>query len=154
MRREDILALLRIQKADQEIEFLERRLSRIRRERKELEDKRKSLLREEEELLEQESELERKLRQLRETLSHEEALLERTEQKMLTVKRDYEYRALLREKAHHEDSVLKLLYQIEDLERRISDIREIKKQRIPGIKGRRLRWLWNEGSRCAFFPLD
>jgi len=130
MRREEILRLLRIQEIDQEIERLERHLRKVREERERREKELDEVHGEEASLEREEAELTGKLRRLREKLSEEEDLLEKTERKMLAVRKDHEYRTLLREKARHEDTILKLFYEIEDLERRISNFREKAERRL------------------------
>ncbi len=143
MRREEILKLLKIQEIDQEIERLERYLRKVREEREKRERELAGVREEETSLERKEAELTGKLRSLRERLSEEEDLLEKTERRMLAVRKDHEYRALLREKAKHEDTILKLFYEIEDLERRISEFREEAERRHPLLR-RRARELREE----------
>ena len=143
MRREEILRLLKIQEIDQEIERLERYLRKVREERERRERELAGVREEETSLERKEAELTGKLRSLRERLSEEEDLLEKTERRMLAVRKDHEYRALLREKAKHEDTILKLFYEIEDLERRISEFREEAERRHPLLR-RRARELREE----------
>ncbi len=143
MRREEILRLLKIQEIDQEIERLERYLRKVQEERERRERELAGVREEETSLERKEAELTGKLRSLRERLSEEEDLLEKTERRMLAVRKDHEYRALLREKAKHEDTILKLFYEIEDLERKISEFREEAERRHPLLR-RRARELREE----------
>ncbi len=131
-----MLTLLKLQEMDREVERLERRLARIGEERNQLREELEKLTEERENLREREEEMTRRLRTLRESLAVEEDLLEKTERKMLTVRKEHEYRALLREKAKHEDNILKMFYEIEELEKDLSRFRGELDRRLPSIDRR------------------
>ncbi len=131
-----ILPLLRLQETDQEIERIERRLRKI-------EEERKALLKELEEaegrLSELENSVEKKrkeLKELKEKIEEEERALENTERKLTRVRKDVEYKALLREKSKHEDNILKMSYELDDISGELESLKEEVSREKPKLERR------------------
>ncbi len=136
MRKEDIKPLLDLQEIDEEIDRLERRLKNIERERKDFEEELSMLRRELEELRTKKEYLLSKRKELREEIEREEEMLARTEERMTMVKKDIEYKTLLREKSKHEDNILKKSYELDELEEELKELEDKIKEEEPKIEKR------------------
>ena len=136
MKREDVVPLLGIQEIDQEIDRILKRLRKIGEERD-------SLLKELGDLQERKAQLQRELEELRSKIKEttgrieeEENLLEKAEAKLRMVRRDVEYKAVLREKSKHEDNILKMSYELDELKERLLALEEKVEAEIPRIEKR------------------
>ena len=136
MRKEDIKPLLELQEVDEEIERVERRIRSIEEDRSRLEEKLSKLREELKDLLSRRDELISRRKQIKEEIEAEEEMLAKTEKKMSMVRKDVEYKALLKEKAKHEDNILKKSYELDELNGKIKDIEDKLKEAEPRIKRR------------------
>jgi predicted nucleic acid-binding Zn-ribbon protein len=143
MEKEKLLPLLALQETDQEIGRIEVRLKKIGEERNQLKEELTSARRRLDELQSAVGELERRIRDLRERIEDEERLLEGTEKKLRMVRKDVEYKALLREKSKHEDNILKMSYQLDDLEEELKRAKEVLDREKPKVE-RRLKEIKEE----------
>lgn len=134
MDREKVAPLLRLQETDQEIERIFRRLGRIEEERQNLIKRLSDLEGELKSLEEEVNILQREIRVKKDAIKEEERLLDRAEQKLRLVRKDIEYKALLREKSKHEDNILKMSYELDDLEKALHEATKKLNSRKPSIE--------------------
>jgi len=121
VKKEELISVLKIQEIDQKLKDLERHLKKLEKEKESVRVSIESLKKRASLIESKRNSIKKELRDLREALEREEELLRKAEEKMKVVRKEHEYRMLLREKSRHEDSVLKLLYRIEDVEKLLSD---------------------------------
>jgi len=136
MKSEDLKAILELQELDTEIGRVSRRLKDIEKEKEELQNTLESLKKELLSLRERVEELTNRRKDLREEIEREEELLTKTEDRMMRVRKDSEYKSLLREKARHEDNILKRSYELDTVEEELRKARETLSKRESVIQKR------------------
>lgn len=143
MDKEEAKLILKIQEIDLDIERINKRIKAIKEEAKRLEEQLSSLYKEKELLLKRKEELENLKKQLREEIKEAEEKLEKTEEKLTKVTRDVEYKALLRERAKLEDTILKKSYELDEIEREIEKLAKEIEEKVPKLE-REIRHLEEE----------
>ncbi len=136
MKKEEIKPLLKLQEIDDEIERMDRRIRRIEEDIGEFEEELRTIRSELGSMLRGQEELTRLIKETKERIEQEEEMLRRTEEKMNFVRKDVEYKSLLREKSKHEDNILKLSYELDELEEKLMDLRKKLEERRPVIERR------------------
>lgn len=136
MKKEEIKPLLEIQEIDEEVERVERRLRSIEEDRKKLLEELSRLMGELEGLESERKNLLSKRKELREEIEREEMMLSKTEERIGMVKRDSEYKALLRERSKHEDNILKKSYELDEVEKGLAELEKRIGEKRPRLEGR------------------
>ncbi len=133
MKTEEAKEILKIQQVDQEIDRVKLRIKRIHEEKSDLEKRIDDLQKEEDEIKAKLEDLKRKKKELEDLIREEEEALKKVEDKMYKVTKDFEYKALLREKARHEDNILKASYELDSLVKDLEDFTKSADKRISEI---------------------
>ncbi|MDQ7038311.1 MAG: C4-type zinc ribbon domain-containing protein [Aquificota bacterium] len=129
MDPEKVKDLLKLQEVDQEILRIKRRLKRLAQEREDLEARIRELEDEIGGLRDRHRDLISRKNEIKEAIEEEEGKLKLAEKRLMMVKKDAEYKAALREKAKHEDSILKLMVDLDEVEEEISKVEKELKER-------------------------
>lgn len=133
MKTEEAKEILKIQQVDQEIARVKLRIKRIHEEKSDLEKRIDDLQKEEDEIKAKLEDLKRKRKELEDFIREEEEALKKVEDKMYKVTKDFEYKALLREKARHEDNILKASYELDSLVEDLEDFTKTADKRLSEI---------------------
>ncbi len=134
MDKEEAKLILKIQEVDLDIERINKRIESIKEEAAKLREELEALRKERELLLKRKDELESLRKKLTEEIKEAEEKLQRTEDRLMKVKRDVDYKALLREKAKLEDRILKRSYELDEVKREIEKLTKEIQERVPRIE--------------------
>ncbi len=124
MTKDQLKSLLELQEIEQQLHFLKRRLERLKGEKSKLKEKLASVENEIKSLRRKKEEIKGNVRKLKDEITLEEEALKSTEERLLRVRKDVEYKALLREKSKHEDNILKKSYLLDELESELKKVND------------------------------
>ena len=134
MKPEEAREILKIQEVDQDIARINVRLTRIEEERSEIKKRIEDLQREEDDIKGKLESLRKRKKEMEDLIREEEEALKKVEEKMYKVTKDFEYKALLREKARHEDNILKTSYELDTLEKELDGFSKTADKRLTEIE--------------------
>jgi predicted nucleic acid-binding Zn-ribbon protein len=123
-----IKGMLELQRLEIEAENLKSSLEKLKEQERSFLHKLEAIERERDEILKKRELIQKEIREHREHIEECKKNIKKTEERLNMVKKAEEYKALLREKARHEDCVIKLTERLKGLEL------ELKSMDIEGIK--------------------
>ncbi len=134
MDKEKAKTLLRLQEVDQEIQRIKRRLKAIERDRRNLLEKKEELNKQKEGIENDLKSVEDTKKRLKEEMEDLERRLEGVEMKIMQVTKDVEYKALLREKSKCEDRLLKIAYELDNIEEKLKELKQKAEETLPSLE--------------------